>query len=284
MNDDTDVIDDVQAEKDFASGFPGDEAPAKPATEAKEKAEAKTEEPPQQSQAKPKYARFTEEEAAELRSLKAWAQQGLDKAWGSAGNAHKLINEVKAAIEEIRASVPRGVKLKADAFAGMAKDFPELAEHIRQSIEGGLEGVTGTGPANARIDPEEVTRLVDARARQIANERELDDLEDAYPNWKTVVGAIAAGETPDPNNPFRKWLGTKDKAYQDKINGTHSGLILQRAIRTFQRETRMATPTAPARPNQRTEQLRAAIQPQGDGGRVPTRVEEDDFESGFRTG
>lgn len=67
--------------------------------------------------------------------------------------------------------------------------------------------------------------------------REIDELEDLWPNWRDIVGAVSGGRRSDPDHPFRKWLSTKDPAYQALINGTLSSRVILRSIRLFQSES-----------------------------------------------
>jgi hypothetical protein len=60
----------------------------------------------------------------------------------------------------------------------------------------------------------------------------------AFPDWRTIVGAVdIRKQQPDPNNPFRKWLATKDALYQAKINGTNSPREIEKAIALFRAES-----------------------------------------------
>ena len=91
-------------------------------------------------------------------------------------------------LNELQAATPRGGKIEIpkDAFAGMERDFPELAEHTRAALEATLRGITGTGPANAQADPEQMKQLV-SQARMDA---EIEALEDDHPDWRKIVGQV----------------------------------------------------------------------------------------------
>jgi hypothetical protein len=228
-----------------------------------------------------KYIRITEDQFASLNAAAAKTatfEQQLSKAFGTIGNMQKVVNGLQA-------STPRGLKVEIpkDAFAAMAKDFPELAEHTRAGLEATLRGLTGTAPATADIDPERMKHLVNEHVIQL----ETEALEDAFPDWRIIVGAVdISKQQPDSNNQFRKWLNTKPAAYQAKVNGTNSAAVLSRAIQAFQSETKeapKATPGSPSLKDQlRTARIQAAVKPRGDGGQAPpSRTEDDDFAEGF---
>lgn len=63
-----------------------------------------------------------------------------------------------------------------------------------------------------------------------------DEMDDFRPDWRIVMGAVAEGKRP-VETPFRKWLATKDKAYQNLINNTISSQVLLRSIGRFEVET-----------------------------------------------
>lgn len=280
--------DEAQAQRDFDEGAAMDQPPAKkPAAEpVADKPEPKPEPKPEVVKdpppPAPKHVRITEDQfnafnasAAEVSSLK----QQMSKAFGTIGGMQRTI-------ETFKAQTPQGLKVAIpdDAFAGLEKDFPELATHMKSALEASLKGVTGTGSSQAEIDPERFEKAV----RDAAIKVERDALEDVYPDWHSIVGAVAEGEKPDPNNQFRKWLATKDAPYQTRLNNTQSAAVISRAISRFQEETKVSTPQAPRldpKAQQRAERLAAAVQPKGDGGQSkPANSDNDDFESGFKTG
>jgi hypothetical protein len=85
-------------------------------------------------------------------------------------------------------------------------------------------------------------RVAAAAAAAAAKSKAIDaaqlaHLLKAYPNWREIVGAVdITKQQPDPDNAFRKWLATKDPAYQAKINGTNSPREVEKAIAQFQAE------------------------------------------------
>lgn len=271
-----------QENADFESGFPEPEAkpdktdttipetPAKPDAAPAATPRAPKEQPVEYVQISKKD--WDDVRAAAARTASYDAQ--FSKAFGTIGNLQKLVGT-------LHGGTPRNGKIAipAEAFAAMAQDFPELAAHTKTALEAALSGVNGTGATDA--DPEQF----ESRAAAWHAKRELKALDAVYPDWKTIVGAVdATQQQPDPNNPFRKWLATKDAGYQKRLNNSDSAEVISRAIERFQRETR-ATPkpaSGTPRDNARAERIREAVQPRGDKGRVPAgKSDDDEFLAGF---
>jgi hypothetical protein len=217
---------------------------------------------------------ITKTEHAEMKAAAARVSsydQQFAKAFGTIGNMQKTINE-------LRNQTPRDleVKMPETAFTKMAKDFPELAELSREEFKAALDGLKAAG--NAKPDAETIKNTL--------IELEVEDLEDAYPDWRTIVGAVESKEQADPDNAFRKWLATKDQSYQDRINGTIRAPVIQRAIRLFQNETKAPKqPATPPRNDARAARIAAAVQPRGDGAGTGTGGKSDDdmFMEGFNS-
>jgi hypothetical protein len=265
----SDTTDDAALDADFAGGFEGKTTEK---TTAKEKpapaATPRAEEPPA-----PEYVQITKTEHAEMKAAAARVSsydQQFAKAFGTIGNMQKTINE-------LRAQTPRDldVKMPDQAFTKMAKDFPELAELSREEFKAALSNLKAAG--NAEPDEEVVTQAV--------IKLEGKDLEEEYPDWKNIVGAVPDIKDADPNNPFRKWLATKDQSYQDRVNSTPRPRTIERAIRRFQNETRSKPAVTPPRNDARAARIAAAVQPRGDGAGTGTGGKSDDdmFMEGFNS-
>ncbi len=282
---DTAAVDDAKLEAEFGSGFSGIEGktdtkpPANGQAEpAQDAAQAEAEPPPETVQITKK--EWDEIKAAASRTASYDSQ--FSKLFGTLGNVTKQLQTFQTKPQEAPPAA-RKVEISKAAFAEMEKDFPELAQQTRAALEAALSGLPA--PNGAEID---ATKIEGMLASYTAR-REIEALEDAWPNWRELVGAVdVSKEQPDPNNPFRKWLGTKDEAYQNRINGSESAAVIGRAIRLFQKET--AAP-ASAKPNgaaprdtTRADRIRAAVQPRGDNaGAGAAKTEDDEFTEGFRT-
>ena len=262
-----------QENADFAAGFDDKPASSKAAAKTPAKVE-KPAEPPQDDPEPPvQISRKEWEEVRAAAQRTASYESQFSKAFGTIGNIQKQI----ASFQKEPAPTPtRKVDIPKTAFEAFAKDFPELAEHNRLALEAALTGLN--------LDPNSLDegKVEKVMAGFIAK-KEMEGLEDTYPDWRTIVGAVDVTKTqPDPNNPYRQWLGTKDAEYQQRINETESPAAVQRSIALFRRETRTATKPAAEKPAARADRFRAAVQPKGDGATIPAgRSENDDFESGF---
>jgi len=276
--DDT-TADTAQENADFASGFSDEPTkprertakPDKPEQAAPEKVTAETEAPPE-------HVQITRKEWEEVRAAAARTasyESQLSRLHGTAGRLQAAINGLQKADAPAET---RKVEIPKAAFEAMAKDFPELAEHNRAALEAALSGLKLEG------DGTDESKLEKALTGLLAK-KEMEGLEDTYPDWRTIVGAVDVNkEQPDPNNAYRRWLSTKDAEYQRRINETESAATVQRSIALFRRETRTAPKTAPEKPQARADRFRAAVQPKGDGAApAPSNTDNDDFEAGFRT-
>lgn len=270
MSDTTEIVDDAGELAAFGGGFDG-KAPEKPA--AKEKPEPATQEAREEAEPKPEYVQITAKDWEEIKAAAARTasyEKQFSSFNGKLGNIYTTLNTLKEA-------TPRDleVKMPDDAFTKMAKDFPELAELSREEFKAALAGLKAAG--NAKPDAETI--------KKAQMELEEEDLEDAIPDWKEIVGAVPDKNQADQDNPFRKWLATKPAAYQDRINGTIRAPIIQRAIRLFQNETKAPPkPAVTPRNDARAERIRGAIQPKGDSqGAPPGNSEDEAFAAGFNS-
>jgi len=304
-DDNKDLVDDkaeAEAEAGFDAGFSNPTAPTetpkqedekkddeegapdaeKPEGELKDPPDPKEEPPAPQ----PEYVQITKEQLARLEAAAdktAGFEAQLNKAFGSLGG-------MKQIVEQLQAKTPEGaaVEIPADAFEGMEEEFPDIAKHMRGVLEKTLKGVRGTADTKAVVDPEAVNKIVAEGIKQ----REMEVLEDNYPDWKIIVGAVDSADKADPNNEFRKWLGTQPKDYQTKINSTHSAAVLARAIDKFT-DAKKAAPAPAPKPEPKPDpkvaarkaRIEGAIPPKGDGNAPPpTKTDDDSFEEGFRSG
>ena len=270
-----------QAQIDFDAGAAADQPlDTKPAVAPE--AKPVTQEPVAQPEAQTSdYIQITRDQFAAFdasaRRTVALEQQ-ISRAFGTLGDIQQIVRNLQAA-------TPRGtaVEIPKDAFADMAREFPEMADMVRRGVETALQGVTGTAQTQVEADPVKLQAAIDQQVLKL----EKEALEDAYPDWMQITGAVdmRQGHQPDPNNAYRRWLASKDGAYQQKVNATSSASVLTRSIQLFQNETRPKA--APAKQGGNLKQrffasrAREAIQPRGDGGRAVPTTADDDFEKGF---
>lgn len=270
----TAAVDDAQENADFSGGFDSKTTETIPAKDRPQTAET----PRGEAESQPEYIQITAKDWAEVQAATrrtASYDQQFSRLFGTTGNLQKLVNNFQA-----QTPAGRRVEIPKDAFAAMERDFPELAQQTRSALEAALSGMHGTGANDA--DPSKLENMLASYNAK----REAEVLEDAYPSWREIVGAVDASSVqPDPNNPFRKWLATKDASYQNRINGSVSAAVIGRAIRTFQNETKGAPkPTGTPRDTARADRIRSAVQPRGDNaGAGPSKTEDDDFLAGFNS-
>ena len=313
VQDELPAEDDAQAQADFDAGaameetgkeLPRDEAgrfvpktdeekpvdkkvDAKPVdkkVDVKKPADKVAAKPADAAPAAPEYVQITKEQLTKFEAALGRTEEfekQFSKVFGTVGDMQKILRGLQA-------QTPKGaaVKLPPGAFDKMKKDFPELADHMQSAMEEILKGTEGTGGAGAQVDEAAFEAKLNKRVLELAAE----DLADEFPDWQKIVGAVdtTKGEKPDPNNPFRKWLSTKPKEYQDRINSTNSAGVITRAIRMFKSEEKKTAP-APApkdtkKAEVRTSRIADAVRPKGDGGHAPGKNADDEFEDGFKTG
>jgi hypothetical protein len=276
----------------FASGFP-EKGADKPGHKATDKlAERPGEKPGDDKQPeaepapkpapvvveKPEYQRVLKKDWDALVARTTSHEAQFSKAFGTIGNMQKLVNGLQAGTP-----TGRKVEIPKEAFAAMAREFPELAELNRTALQSALEGMTGTGGGAAELDE---TRLEHFFADRTVK-RELKNLADEFPDWQQIVGAVAVGQAPDLAHPYRKWLATKDASYQARVNASESADVIARSIRLFQREINAAKPAPGQRPRDeaRVARIAGAMQPRGDNAGVGIAAPTDDeqFEAGFNS-
>lgn len=286
-DDTTTAVDDVQAdaeaesEADFGSGFSGKSAADKTAVKERP-APAET----QQTEVRPepeKFVQISEKDWAEVQAAarRTASYDGqFSKLFGTTGsiqsNIQKMLNEQRASGQPAPAAA-RKFEISKTAFAKMERDFPELAQQTREALQ---EVFSGFPVGAADVDPAKLESMLEAYTAK----REIAFLEADHPDWRDIVGAVDVTTTqPDPNNPFRRWLATKDASYQRRINGSQSADVIGSAITTFRKETAApAKPGATPRDDARAERIRGAVQQRGDGGGAARATTEDDeFLSGF---
>lgn len=275
--------DDTQAQADLNAGFGLESPPETAGTKTDAKVE-KVEPPkvePKPVAAAPKYVQLTQEQFDSLQSAatKTTAIEAqLSKVFGTVGDMQQIVKKLQAGTP-----VGQTIEIPKDAFAELEQDFPELATKLRNGLEKTIKSVRGTGTGTEEAPGAALKEL--AQKAYLAGE--VEALEDAHPTWREIVGAVDGYDKHDPKNPFRAWLAKQDTAYQHRVNNTNSARVIARAIDRFQAATKPVPKAQIPAPKvaARTDRIRAAIQPRGDGGQPnPSKHADDDFHEGFRTG
>lgn len=303
---------DENAESDFAAGFTnpntqqpavvkgGDDkqdAPADDQTDGSKSDAEDPKDPPADGETPPADDPPADENVIVTKAQLERLLAAADKAEGYEKQISKLfgtLGDTQAHVKALQASTPKGVKVEipADAFKEMEEEYPEIAAHMKASLEKALSGAKGTGAEDDKQDtpaegikPEAVERIVE----DSVSRREMALLTEDHPDWRTVVGAVEKGQQPDPNNGFRKWLKTQPADYQQKINETQSPLTVSRAIdkyKAFEAAQKTKQPSPPNKKNAaREDRFSSAVQPRGDGNPPPPKkTADDEFQAGFKSG
>lgn len=282
---DADASDDAEGLAEFDAGFAaGRDVDKKPARPAKtEPAETPREQA--KSDADDDRIDVSRKEWAEIKAFAARAasyDQQFSKLFGTVGNISKKLAD-RVATEQAGTPAGRKVEIPKDAFADLERDFPEIALRIRGGVEKVVSGLHGTGGSD--IDPARLKALV----TEIHTEREIQALDDDFPDWREIVGAVdISQQQPDMNNPFRAWLAQQDLSYQQRINASDRASTIAEAIRRFRAWQKQQQQQSAQKPRDaaRAERIRAAIQPKGDAGGSGTSSGSDDdaaFEAGFNS-
>lgn len=188
------------------------------------------------------------------------------------------VSLTKAELEELRAASKR---------AG------DLEKKIAK-----LEGKTGDLQAKQKRNEPVASGDGETVTRKELLAREIEDLEDAHENWREIVGLTEEGGKPkvDQEKPYRKWLLTQPKAYQDKINNSTSARQIARSIDQFLASTEKPKAAAPGTANRtvskeaasrtRRDRIANAVPIKSAGGSPParTKTDHDEFLDGFANG
>ena len=135
-------------------------------------------------------------------------EKRIEAAFGKFGPTQLAINEMKRTIEAITAATPKGqaVELPADVVSELEAEYPDLAGGVKAALTKALKGLIGTGKTEAVSDD-----VIKARFETFALQRAAEDLEEAHPNWKEIVGAVADPSQVNQAHPFRSWLAKQPK-------------------------------------------------------------------------
>ena len=266
---------------DLAEGFETEAPQQTLKLEPKPKIEPKPKAAKPQAQAE--FVQITREQ---FNSLEAAAKKVTDiegqlsKAFGTIGNVQQTVNKLSQGVSPVTA------ELVKEAYADMANEFPELAGHHSKALEKIFSKVRAANASGEPVDHKAVQKLVQDQALAY----QVEALNDAYSDWREIVGAVDSDGRHDGKNPFRQWLTKQPIGYQHKVNATNSAAVIERAIDRFRKDTAVRsapqpTPKIPPKAARRLERVRGAIQPRGDGGMPrPSSNANDEFSQGFSEG
>jgi hypothetical protein len=248
----------------FAEGFSGKETePPQPEASQEEQSVVKpavVDQPPG-----PKYVQLTEDEHRDL--LKIRDLQGkLDTGFGTLGQLQQTMKELRESWK-----TGAGFDVSDDDFAELKAEFPELAAMYQKGMNRILQRLKV---------PTQVQALDEGQLKdKISMELAAKELEDEYPDWRTIVGP-AGTET-----PFRQWVSTLHEVDQKKIWGSRNPRYLARQLDKFTEAAASKPETKPpekplSKLPDRTAQLKAAV-PVKRVTPPSSPVDEGGFSSGF---
>jgi uncharacterized protein YheU (UPF0270 family) len=198
------------------------------------------------------------------------------------GTAFGHIGGLQQKLKEMQEATPRGhaVKLSDEDFAELRTEFPEMAEMQMKGLERVIARLGGTGSAG--LDEPTASKLVEDKVSAVVTQFRRDTLTDLHEDWEEVVGPEGSA------TPYRQWLATQPKDYQDKINASQRPGVIAKSIDKFRgfEAARVRKPGAPSnKPSQfeaeRRQELAEAVTPRGSGGKKTGRTAEDDLMAGF---
>jgi len=207
---------------------------------------------------------------AEVDNLKAALTKLESTTAGRIGGLQRELRERQA-----QTPVGQTVKVTAEDFTEMQRDFPELVNLTVNGLNRALEKVKGTGEFDPQAFEQKVTERVTAETQQI----KLDLMDSVREDWREVVNS----------EPYKQWLATQPVEYQTQVLDSWSPRVVLGSIKSFETATKPpvtpSDPTPPTPPT-RSRRLAAAVAPKSAGGAgSPTAKTEDDyFNEGFTTG
>ena len=232
----------------------------------------------------PKYVQVTEEQltnlmakAGEFDTEKAETKRKLDSAFGTIGNLKQTIDRLQAGTQ-----AGKPVELTAEDLREISEQYPDLGTSMLKTLQRVAEKMKGTGTAAApfnesHIDQRVQQQLKPAREQiivDVRNEIAAEELAETHPDWRAIAG-------PDGSNTeFRLWLAKQPNGYADKVLNSSRAKLISEALTKF-KQTR--APGSTGKQNKRTDVLKAAITPRGDGGHVQGNDDEDEFDKGFKS-
>ncbi len=228
----------------------------------------------------PKLAEMTEDQ---FRALLDKAEQvdtirtSLEKQFGT---AFGKIGGLERVITQLQSQTPTGIKVDVtdDVVEELSKEFPEIGALQLAAFKKFAEKITGTlaAPATpaAPVEPVDTKALVSTAKRELAEE----ELDDAHPGWKDVVGFPDANGK-EPDNDFRKWLNTQPVDYQARVKNAFSPVVIGKAITAFEDAQKKAKVLADAR----RARINSGVNPREQAGAVtPSVTDDDEFNAGFK--
>ena len=263
---------DEDTDADLIGGYTGTTPPHAETSEPPADGDGATAEAGELVDEEPKYVQITE---AQLKTFED-ASKGLadlkDAVHRNVSGMGSKMGTLESELKKIQSATPAGHTLKVtkEHFKELGEQFPDIVEMTVAGFNRALEGVQGTAPVD--VDAKVNERINAALPSIITTAEEkatIRFMNGFVPGWNETV----------TSDPYRAWLKTQPKEYQEKIGDSWEIVDVKGSIDKFTAFTKTTTakptvtPTAhPARPSRAA----AAVQPRsaGAGGRGTVSTEE----------
>ena len=235
----------------------------------------------------PEYVQITksdwEKTQALLNDLPTQVKRGIDDVNGRFGGLQQLVQSRIAA-------TPKGQKVEfsADDFKELREEFPQLADMLLKGLNRSGERMTGTAPTEPTQPTSPAPPVIDVPALTIRIRQDLarEELAEEHADWKDVVG-LPDAEGKIPNTEFRRWLGTKPQAEQDRVLGTWNPRLIAKTLTDFKEHQQKQAQAAAGGDggNTRRARVQSGVVPRSAGGGAggpSTPTEEQSFMDGFK--
>ncbi|MDE1943676.1 MAG: hypothetical protein KGI47_11110 [Betaproteobacteria bacterium] len=302
----------VDAEAALSAGFEESASPTASPTETPATQGAQTETPAgstatdtpaaastDAAAATPKYVQLTEEEAAALRSraqmvdeIQASMTKQFGTAFGKMGGFERTLKQLQDQLQNGNGLQP--LEISREDLAQLKEQYPDLADAIASDLKTVL-GKAGRGVNQEQIQglvQQSVDALLPTVEASVTRRLEMRQLNKAVPDWEATLKSAE----------FGTWFAAQPTDYQTRSRASEESDVVIGVIKDFRAaqdaakkaaaDAKAATDKAAAEAKQRREaaqtrsqQLAAAVQPQGAGGHGPgPATAMDEFMSGFATG
>lgn len=271
-----DTSNEQELDDDFNSGFTNDEdlteTPERQLDEPKEKIETPEPEAPKLAQITELQFKDLLEKASQIDQIKAESRKAVDTAFGHIGG-------LKQRMDQMQASTPAGESIVATAadFAELQENFPEFTDAQIKGFNRVLSKIKGTGQSQ-QFDSSAIEKMVNERVAASEHKTRIETID-------SVLDGVMENWVDEIRKPeFAAWQekqsdAVKALAASDEIKDAKKMLRMYVASKNVQ----TATPQVKT-VSTRQKQIEAAITPRGSAGHRPSATEDDDFESGFKSG
>ena len=196
----------------------------------------------------------------------------------TAGTIGSLKQAVKA-MQDKPAAAGKPLKVVKEQLKRLTADFPELAERLAEDLSEVLMPETGT--AAAKLDPEEVNQIVEAKLADFKFRSDVQRLDTLHSDRKEIIAS----------NDYKVWFGLQPAHVQEHIKTSREVDFVSDALTAFKTwRDRTAQGSAVAAEaekaaKQRDKRLDAAMTPSGTAAdQVSKKVmtAEEEFEAGIK--